>query len=643
MFAATGDPVCQQKLIEWYNPAGPETIRWGWWHLFEGYGCAARSYSFAVKNGKRSAGEMDAVYLNRTRQAIMAAGAAIQSRSMRGAYGSSLDVSSKRQNTAGWFFSSDRAFDITAWNALEPVSNYQTQVISNINYELGCNPLNVSFITGAGQRQQHEIVHQYANNDDRQLPPSGIPLGNIQAGFTWTNLYESELNQLNFPYDWTDTHKYPLYDRWGDTFNTTTEFVIAQQARALGSLAGIAAATASGKNQPWRTAMPEILCPPGFLLQNETVTFQVECAGLNLEEARVTWETADQVWIGGPRFDYTPTRTGNKWIEVEILLPDGKRVSAIKHFGVRAMSGGSPQMVDDTTVALYQFDDGFDDSSPNSFHLSKSGRVELDLIATGWMSHPSGKAVRFYGIGDKLTVTIPDVYLSPAVSATPLTLEAWICPHGYTSYGKANAPVMSLQQAWNSQFGIMQDMWIKPSQPYITTDGIQLIDHEAWGQHIQMGTWQHIAIIRESSGNYQFRVNGQTVATGSNIGGYGGAGDWQLTLGNFNGFLDDLKISGMPNHGRNPVPIHEVPPDSVGSGASTPLELPSDYVISPFGKTFQADENTIALYHFDGDYADSSVNQYHLNPIGGASRVPAFDCEGNPKGKPSGFRILVTR
>jgi hypothetical protein len=52
LYLATGDPVFQQKLLEWLHPADPAERRWGWWRLYDAYGCAIRSYAFAVKAGK---------------------------------------------------------------------------------------------------------------------------------------------------------------------------------------------------------------------------------------------------------------------------------------------------------------------------------------------------------------------------------------------------------------------------------------------------------------------------------------------------------------------------------------------------------------------------------------------------------------
>ena len=74
-------------------------------------------------------------------------------------------------------------------------------ILKNFNYEMGCNPLNVSFLTGIGWKRQREIVHQYAQNDYRILPPSGIPLGNIQQGPYWVDTTKQNWASLTFPPD----------------------------------------------------------------------------------------------------------------------------------------------------------------------------------------------------------------------------------------------------------------------------------------------------------------------------------------------------------------------------------------------------------------------------------------------------------
>src|SRR5439155_9841170 len=157
--------------------------------------------------------------------------------------------------------------------------------LSNMNYEGGCNPVNVCYVTGLGWKRQREIVHHYALNDRRVLPPSGLPLGNVQAGFGWLDLYKRELGALTFPPDSAPDAPYPFYDRWGDSFNVNTEFVIVNQARALAALVFLMAQT-SLKDQPWRSAPAHIEVLPSLSLNlNPNPGLN-----LNLPQARIVWE-----------------------------------------------------------------------------------------------------------------------------------------------------------------------------------------------------------------------------------------------------------------------------------------------------------------------------------------------------------------
>ena len=65
-----------------------------------------------------------------------------------------------------------------------------------MNYEGGCNPVNVCYVTGLGWKRTRDIVSQWALNDTRVLPPSGIPVGNIQGSFGYLerSLTTAELN-----------------------------------------------------------------------------------------------------------------------------------------------------------------------------------------------------------------------------------------------------------------------------------------------------------------------------------------------------------------------------------------------------------------------------------------------------------------
>jgi hypothetical protein len=197
-------------------------------------------------------------------------------------------------------------------------------ILNNVNYEQGCNPVNVCYLTGLGWKRQREIVHQYAQNDQRILPPSGIPLGNIQAGFGWNYRYEQELDKLSFPSDGDKEAPYPFYDRWGDGFNLSQEFVIVNQARALGYLAWLMAQTPL-KNQPWRAAPGQI---NGLQSNTSRSSGALTASGLDLSSARIVWEANGQEPSIGQEFSSAQKSANLQWVETEAQLPDGRRAFA---------------------------------------------------------------------------------------------------------------------------------------------------------------------------------------------------------------------------------------------------------------------------------------------------------------------------
>src|SRR5262249_1853776 len=285
-----------------------------------------RSYALAVKSGRTSPDHLNQLFMEAC-QAEMIAGANDQLNwSRQSAYGTSFPSETKRFRTGGWYFSLDQAFDLAAASALDfPILNdprpkYLEAILENMNYEAGCNPINISYLCGIGWKREREIVDQYAQNDRRVLPPSGIPVGNIQSGFGWLDAYKEELGALSFPWDGAKENPYPIYDRWGDSFNLQTEFVAVNQARALATVAWLMAQT-SLTNQSCRPQPAKIQTTSS----GATKTATLNAPQFDPSRARIVWEASGQEPTFGTNFSFKPASPGS-WIEVEAQLPDGRRV-----------------------------------------------------------------------------------------------------------------------------------------------------------------------------------------------------------------------------------------------------------------------------------------------------------------------------
>jgi hypothetical protein len=343
LFAATGEPAFEERLIARFDPEDRETKRWTWWRMFEGYGCAIRSYAFAAKTGRLKPQQLNSNYLAKCEKEIRAAGQDQLRFARECAYGSSFPDPNKRFRNAGWYFSNNQGFDIAVASLVEGEggkkgvqAEFLDGLVSNMNYEGGCNPVNMTYLTGLGWKRQREIVHQYAQNDRRILPPSGIPIGNIQAGFQYLHHYEKELGALSYPPDGAEEQPYPFYDRWGDSFNVTTEFVIGDLGRGLATLAFLMAQTPAGR-QAWKPeARLEITGLPNSAAVGQEIaaSVQIDAADLDLSKARILWEAPDHEPAFGRSFKVTPSAAGDQWIEVEAQWPDGKRAFGVKNFTV---------------------------------------------------------------------------------------------------------------------------------------------------------------------------------------------------------------------------------------------------------------------------------------------------------------------
>lgn len=330
MYVATGDPQYFAKLQSWFpDPADLTTTHWGWQKMFASYGNAIRDYAAAVKSGRLQANQLDSYYLGRCLTSITNCGNDNLEWSQHNAYGSSFPEPAKGVRSAGWYFSTEQAFDIVVAQLFNPRADYVDAIVRNLNYEVGCNPVNVSFITGLGWKRQRELIDLYSYIDGRSLPKTGIPIGNIQDGFIATWTYGWDLRPLCFPSDDADTAPYPFYDRWGDSWNVNTEASSDNDVRCLVTAAWLAAQT-SLTNQPWRSTNATITVPAGTRPFGQPVTVTLQVANPNLTGARIVWEVLNQEpSFGGTSYTFTPVfQDGPHWIEAEVQWPDGRRAFA---------------------------------------------------------------------------------------------------------------------------------------------------------------------------------------------------------------------------------------------------------------------------------------------------------------------------
>ncbi len=146
--------------------------------------------------------------------------------------------------------------------------------------------------------------------------------------------YGSELEEVTYPQDGASTAPYAFYDRYAHQFDTATEADTVNEGWGFAAIVSLAAQTQAAKTA-W-TAPGATITVPSTAQVGKPVTVTLNApAGVDLTNARVTWEAAGQEpWMGGTTFTFTPTTSGPVWIDCEAMLPDGRRVIASNDTGL---------------------------------------------------------------------------------------------------------------------------------------------------------------------------------------------------------------------------------------------------------------------------------------------------------------------
>jgi hypothetical protein len=351
MFLASGDVQYQAKLFEWFpDPTDVATFRFGWQRMFASYGNAARDYAFAVSSGRLGSGQIQQSYLAKCINVITNRGNDLLGWSQDSAYGSSFPDLTKAYRGGGWYFSPEQAFDIVVAYQFDPRPEFLDAILRNINYEGGCNPVNVSYVTGLGWKRPRNVVDQYSLNDRRTLPKDGVPVSNITSSFSPVWTYGWELGGLTYPYDYTDTAPYAYYDRWCDDWNVSTEGSTTDTARSFAAVAWLAART-SLAGQRWRSTNATIIVPATARLLGQPLTVTLNVADTNLGTARIVWEASGQEpAFGDTSYTFTPgPQAGAYWVEAEVQWPDGRRAFATN--SVTVSTNAPPELINPQKVA----------------------------------------------------------------------------------------------------------------------------------------------------------------------------------------------------------------------------------------------------------------------------------------------------
>jgi hypothetical protein len=197
-----------------------------------------------------------------------------------------------------------------------------------------------------------------------------------------------------------------------------------------------------------------------------------------------------------------------------------------------------------------------EDASPNHHDLTIHGNVTLADNTTWMNTYPnSGKKVaRFANAGDYIQALIPACEIVPPAGCPnpqphPLTIEAWIYPRAYKTDGPGHSQdVVSLYGTYNnstsaSQWKVYYTPYRSPDAPEVDVNPSVPFNNSQWHQYVALNSWHKIVITFETTPLTKLYIDGVLRATSSAAPISGFAGDWTLTLGNFDGDIDEVRIS----------------------------------------------------------------------------------------------------
>ena len=545
MFAATGDKSYENDLKQWWpDPQGSDSRRWGWWHLPESYGSAARVYAFAQLSGRPGGGKEDPEYLKKMRQEVIDAGNAQIGRAEACSYGIVVPLESKRFRAIGWFWAMDGAFDVVPAALLdESLRAKAIRTLSDASgYEFGDNPSNRPFVSGTGNRWMREIVHQYAENDDRVLPPSGIPFGNVFGGPH--NLYQYQMdgrNGLNSLFYPELGANFPFYDRSGtDAFNVSAEFTITTQARNLAAYMYLLG-QAGAPSKPWKSAAGKITGAPDKIPSGEKFSATLEAPGMPpLEEAQVVWEASGSEPVFGPKFEGSVGDAFPGYLEVEAVWPDGRRVFARHDMAVSQANSAAPAATTPKTIALVSFDElpegrlpaGQNEKIPT---LKVTGSVDSTGANVGWNRELSGRALHFNDFDSFVEVDLG----TPDVSAG-ITVSFWLFGEKF-SFGADSCEIAAILQGGKRAVAFRTSKWPKPVAPDVADEkGYAVVGWEQLKDALSPKKWHFYQMSLGADGAFQMWEDGRLLGSAKLLPLRGEA--LSVRFGGFKGYVDDLHV-----------------------------------------------------------------------------------------------------
>ncbi|MDB6125380.1 MAG: hypothetical protein JWQ71_4373 [Pedosphaera sp.] len=201
--------------------------------------------------------------------------------------------------------------------------------------------------------------------------------------------------------------------------------------------------------------------------------------------------------------------------------------------------------LDTNTVALWHLNGNGTDASSNGSTLTYGGAVtfaEFSPLGSSRLALHTTNTDAGGTIAAKANVA--DSLVMP--SARPFTFEARVYIDAWTAYGlTGQGNILTLVQEYDANFYmIQQGMWDLPAYGKTTINGNTFLTPTQFQAVAPTGKWLHMALVFDGTNKNYSYIDGRLVA-GPLVSApnFGRTGAWAITMGNFDGYIDEVRLS----------------------------------------------------------------------------------------------------
>ena len=219
--------------------------------------------------------------------------------------------------------------------------------------------------------------------------------------------------------------------------------------------------------------------------------------------------------------------------------------------------GSSPsheilKSIQSPTVAHYHFDDSFRNGSQDLYHFRAYGNTSLASDNMGWMASPlpGSQAIKFTGRDDFIVAVFHDDDIQPDPGQS-LTIEALL----YVDHAKEHNDD---RVTFLSFGGLRLDENKYTNDPEMTFNHSALDPESTFGAFWSEDQWFHLKIVYEEGGESSMMrvyLNENLVAEEPASLNATSISHWDLTIGNFEGYVDEVRITKSAVDGGDSAPI----------------------------------------------------------------------------------------